>query len=133
MKTFCIWVWITLVSASSLFADDVEIQSTISNQLEAFRQDDFGKAFSYASPTIQGVFGTSERFEQMVRTGFPMVHRNADVKFLNLQQAEGTLRQHVQILDIRGVYFVLEYIMIQIDEEWRIDGVRILRADEVSA
>lgn len=133
MKTFCIWVWITLMSASSLFADDVEIQSTISNQLEAFRQDDFGKAFSYASPTIQGVFGTSERFEQMVRTGFPMVHRNADVKFLNLQQAEGTLRQHVQILDIRGVYFVLEYIMIQIDEEWRIDGVRILRADEVSA
>ena len=44
--------------AAPIFAGDKEdIQATISRQLEAFQLDDFAEAFSYASPSIQSIFG----------------------------------------------------------------------------
>ena len=45
----------------------------INGQIEAFQRDDFNAAFSYASPGIQGIFGTAERCGQMVRNGYPTV------------------------------------------------------------
>ena len=49
------------------------IEATINRQIEAFQADDFATAFTFASPTIQGMFGTSDRFGAVVRQGYPMV------------------------------------------------------------
>lgn len=51
-------------------ADRQAIQQVITNQIDAFRRDDDGRAFGYASPGIQFMFGNAERFMEMVRQGY---------------------------------------------------------------
>ena len=51
------------------------ICSVIQDQLGAFTKDDAAGAFGYASPGIQRMFGTPEIFMDMVRQGYPPVHR----------------------------------------------------------
>ena len=117
-----------LVSLWTSFAvaQEADIQSVITQQIEAFQQDDFEQAFTYASPNIQGFFGSSDRFGQMVVTGYPMVHRPDSVRYLELREIAGNLWQQVMITDAKGVIHVLDYQMKLIDGMWRINGVQIL-------
>ena len=48
-------------------ADRSAIRDAIQGQVDAFRRDDGEGAFGYASPSIRGMFGTSEVFMDMVR------------------------------------------------------------------
>jgi len=110
------------------------IEGVISSQIEDFRADDFVDAFRFASPGIQRLFGTPERFGEMVREGYPMVWRPGGVKFLDLRQEDGVLWQRVFVRGPSGRPFVLDYRMVR-DESggWRIDGVQVLEAPEVGA
>lgn len=109
------------------------IQGVITQQIEAFRQDDFATAFSFASPMIKGIFGNPDRFGLMVRNGFPMVWRNTDVQFRDLK-GEGTLYlQKVLVKDAKGVFHVLEYQMIETLDGWQINGVSLLEKPPVGA
>lgn len=133
MITAMMALGLAVVMAVSAQAQDAEIEATISNQLEAFKADDFEKAFTYASPNIQAIFGSPMRFGQMVTTGFPMVHRPADVRFLELSDIQGFQFQQVEIRDGQGVFYVLAYKMVQVEDAWRIDGVQILPSREYGA
>lgn len=114
--------------ASVSVAQERDIQAVITQQIEAFQVDDFARAFTYASPNIQGFFGTSERFGQMVMSGYPMVHRPDAVRYLELREIAGNLWQRVMITDPAGVIHMLDYQMKMIDGMWRINGVQILPA-----
>ncbi len=118
-------IWI---ATSAAMADEPAeaIQSTISGQITAFLADDFAAAFEFASPTIKQIFGTSERFGQMVRQGFPMVWRPADVRFLDLRDEAGRLIQRVMIRDGAGQVHLLDYQMIQTEKGWQINGVALV-------
>ena len=52
-------------------ADRAAIRDIIQSQVDAFRRDDGDAAFGYASPSIRGMFGSSEIFMDMVRQGYP--------------------------------------------------------------
>lgn len=108
------------------------IEATISSQIEAFQADDFATAFSFASPSIQGMFGSPERFGAMVRQGYPMVWRPADVQYLELREIAGALYQKVQITDQSGRIHLLDYRMAPGENGWKISGVQILKAPDVS-
>jgi hypothetical protein len=114
------------VWASVSVAQERDIQAVITQQIEAFQVDDFAEAFTYASPNIQGFFGSSERFGQMVMNGYPMVHRPDAVRYLELREIAGNLWQRVMITDPQGVIHMLDYQMKMIDGMWRINGVQIL-------
>ena len=114
-------------------AQEAPIQNTIQNQLNAFMADDFATAFTFASPTIKGLFGTSDNFGMMVRNGYPMVHRPADVKMLELREVAGNLWQRVMITDQQGRTHILDYQMIETAEGWQINGVQILPSPGVGA
>ena len=109
------------------------IEATINRQIEAFQADDFATAFTFASPSIQGMFGTSERFGAMVRQGYPMVWRPSDVQYLDLENRSGLLFQRVLVRDAAGALHLLEYQMIRVEEAWRINGVVLLRPPDVGA
>ncbi len=109
------------------------IEGTIRGQIEAFEADDFARAFTFASPSIQRLFGTPENFGVMVRRGYPMVWRPGDVRFGELRDINGALWQKVIIQDEAGVTHVLDYRMIQQNGQWRISGVQILPQPEVAA
>lgn len=112
-------------------AQEGPIQSTILNQIEAFKADDFATAFTFASPTIKGIFGTAENFGMMVRNGYPMVHRPAEVRMLDLREVAGALWQRVMITDAEGQTHVLDYQMVETADGWQINGVQLLRASGV--
>ena len=114
-------------------AEEGPIRQTIQNQLDAFSQDDFATAFTYASPSIKSMFGTAENFGLMVRQGYPMVHRPADVQMLDLHEEGGRLWQRVMITDQNGQRHVLDYQMIETADGWQINGVRILPSPGVGA
>lgn len=109
------------------------ITGTIQSQIDAFMKDDFEQAFSYASPMIQGIFGSSSRFGAMVQQGYPMVHRPSDVRFLELREVGGALVQKVQVRDAAGRTHLLDYQMIQTEKGWQINGVQLLKNQGLSA
>jgi hypothetical protein len=122
---------VTLAAPLPALADP--IQRVINDQLQAFLADDFDTAFTYASPSIKRMFGSPERFGQMVRDGYPMVHRPEDVTMLDQREMDGRVFQRVMIRDMGGRVHMLAYQMIETDEGWQINGVQILRAPEVGA
>lgn len=114
-------------------AQDNPIAKVISDQIAALQADDFETAFTYASPNIKRIFGTPERFGQMVRDGYPMVHRPAEVTMLDQTPSGSQIIQRVMMRDASGRLHILAYAMVETEEGWQINGVQILRAPEVGA
>ena len=124
---------LSLCLAWPVMAEEGPIRQTIQRQLDAFLRDDFSTAFTFASPSIKSLFGTPENFGLMVRQGYPMVHRPADVQMLDLHQEGERLWQRVMITDQNGQRHVLDYQMIETADGWQINGVRLLPSPEVGA
>lgn len=114
-------------------AQEEPIRSTITAQLDALKRDDFAMAFTYASPNIKGIFGTPENFGKMVREGYPMVHRPAAVKMLELRDVAGGLWQRVLLTDAEGRSHVLDYQMVETAEGWQINAVHLLQSPGTGA
>lgn len=104
-------------------SEDQDIRSVINSQLSAFQADDFGTAFTFASPMIQSMFGTPERFGMMVREGYPMVWRPGKVEFAGLAERGGRKVQTVMVTDQAGRLHLLDYEMIETSDGWQINGV----------
>lgn len=120
-------------AAQSDMPRNADIETTIQRQLDAFLADDVGTAFGFASPGIKGLFGSAQRFGQMVQQGYPMVWRPDNVRYLDLRQERGRLVQRVMITDAQGRLHLLDYQMIPAGEGWQIDGVQVLRAPAAGA
>lgn len=120
-------------AAQEVLPPDPGIEATISNQFNAFVSRDVDAAFSYASPMIQGMFGTPERFGTMVQRGYPMVWDPGQIEFIDLQTLGGVIVQRVQVIDQAGTVHYLGYAMIETEAGWVINGVQILRAPGVGA
>lgn len=109
------------------------IEATIGSQLDAFNAGDVDAAWSHASPTIKGIFGTPENFAMMVQRGYPMVWTNSERRYLELREIGGRLYQKVLVRDMAGGLHVLDYQMIETPEGWQINGVSVLPAPDVGA
>lgn len=123
----------TALLALPMQAQEAPIQSTIQSQLDAFLVDDYAKAFTFASPMIKGIFGTSDNFGTMVQQGYPMVARHGAVQMLELRTVAGNLWQRVMITDTMGRTHLLDYMMIETAEGWQINAVQLLPAQDVGA
>lgn len=131
MRQTLLVLTLSLSLGMAAHAQDNPIATTITDQIAAFQADDFDTAFSYASPNIKRLFGTPERFGQMVRDGYPMVHRPAEVTMLDQRPMDGRIQQNVMIRDQSGRVHMLAYQMIETDQGWQINGVQLLRAPEL--
>ena len=112
---------------------DVGIEAVIRNQITALKADDFVTAFTFASPNIQGMFGTPENFGAMVAQGYPMVYRPDAVQMLELRRVAGNLWQRVLITDQTGSTHLLDYMMIETPDGWQINAVQLLPQAGVGA
>ncbi|MEM8591252.1 MAG: DUF4864 domain-containing protein [Pseudomonadota bacterium] len=133
MHRYLTIILLCLSFAAPASAQSEGIQSTISGQMEAFRADDFERAFSFAAPNIKSMFGSSETFGTMVRNGYPMVWKNTGVRYLELRELGGRLWQMVQVEDENGAFHYLDYLMIETDEGWQIGAVQFLPDPGVGA
>ncbi len=110
------------------------IQSVIRSQLDAFRRDDAGAAFSIASPSIQRIFGNPANFLAMVQTGYPQVYRHRRAEFGELSVVRGELVQPVVFTGMDGHKALALYSIIKDSSgTWRISGCRLVQKGEAGA
>ena len=103
--------------------DATAIQAVIQGQLDALSADDADRAFSFAAPSIREMMGNAQNFLEMVRTGYPVVHRPASVAFLKAGLQGTEVIQAVQMTDAKGVAWLAIYnLQRQPDKSWRISG-----------
>jgi len=133
MARILMTILVALSLAGPARAQSDDIQGVIQSQLNAFIADDVATAFTFAAPGIKSLFGTPENFGMMVRRGYPMVWRPAEVSYLDLQSRGGQMVQRVLITDANGAVHTLEYYMVRSENGWQISGVNILRAPAVGA
>ena len=136
MRRLLLSLVLSLLPALSAPAQETRnpaIETIIQQQFDAFRADDVGTAFSFASPNIKGIFGTAENFGMMVRNGYPMVWRPAEVQYLELREVAGNLWQRVMVTDQSGRTHLLDYQMVQTGQGWQINAVQLLPQAGVGA
>ena len=120
------------LAGGSVPADD--IRNTINQQLEAFQRDDWGGAFAYASPVLQKIFGSPDRFRDMVLGGYRAVYRPKQVTFRGLDTSGPYPVQIVFFIGPDGLAYLAVYEMeLQTDGSWRIASVQMIRAEAKSA
>jgi len=119
------------IFAGPASAQDLTIDDVITQQLQAFRDRDVQEAWQFASPSIKDLFDTPDTFGAMVQNGYPMVWDNSDVRFLDQDDLGAFVRQEVQIQGPDGLFYILDYQMIETPEGWQIDAVQVIPSPEV--
>ena len=76
---------------------DIEksIQLVITNQIKAFKSDDFKQSYSYASENIKRIFPSYLSFKKMIIESYPMIHKPKKYEFVELRIHAGSYFQHV--------------------------------------
>ena len=109
------------------------LRSVIERQLQAFLAGDVETAWGFASPAIQGLFGSVENFGRMVEQGYPMVWAPSEWRFGEVAPqatpAGPRLRQSVILRDASGAVWIADYLMMPTAEGWLIDGVSLRRPE----
>lgn len=114
--------------------DRSAIRDVIERQIEAFRRDDGPAAFGYASPSIQGMFGSPDTFMDMVRQGYRPVYRPRAVEFREIVTLQGLPTQKVHVIGPDGRPVTAFYPMSrQADGSWRIEGCYLQAPEEPQA
>lgn len=108
-------------------------RSVIQSQLDAFDKGAVSDAYTFAAPNIQRLFPTPEVFGKMVEGGYPMIWDPSRVEFLDAISRGSMIVQRLRVVDQAGVPYIAEYAMLQVEGEWRIAGVEIVRDDSYGA
>jgi hypothetical protein len=105
------------------------VRAVIQAQFDAFAADDAKRAFSYATPKLREMFGSADRFIEVVRAAYPVVYRHETVAFLKPELAAGALVQGVHLTDAQGVLWLALYrLERQRDRRWRISACQLVAA-----
>ncbi len=102
------------------------LHAVISGQLAAFRTGDYAAAYVFADREIRSQFPL-ERFEQMVKTGYPAIAQSVSASFgLTFDNGdEAVVNVRVAGEDRQAV--VYQYMLGREGEAWRITGVALLK------
>ena len=121
-----VWIIILFISLLStvVFADERElVRSTISSQIEAFKENNIEKAYTFAAPNIQAQFSNPEVFGLMVKNGYPIIWRPKSFKFTKFQGLGNKSIQRVLFQSYDGRLETYDYILEKYDDLWKIAGV----------
>lgn len=104
-----------------------EIASVIRRQLDAFKRDNYARAYTFASKAFRAQF-SQDRFEAMIRARFPEIARSAATRrgrtFLFMDNTRATLEIDVTGVSARSI--AVEYRMVLEEGGWKIDGLALL-------
>ena len=114
--------------------ESAAIRAVIASQLQAFGRDDGPGAFAFASPTIRSKFQTPEIFMDMVRRHYAPVYRPSEVSFQDLLAGPRGPVQEVLLVGPGGeVVKALYFMQQQPDASWKINGVQLVKAPDMTS
>jgi len=124
-------VFIVIGNSFAITTDEEnEIKFIVNQQLEAFQDDDFEKAYSFASPTIKKMFSSPEVFRKMVIGGYQAVYRPQSIKMGSVEIIKGVTTLKVYLVDPNGEFITANYLMEkQENGEWLISGCVLSKAE----
>lgn len=106
-----------------------QAQSIIDGQFQAFRSRNHEKAFGYAAPTLQKMFGNTDRFIGMVKNGYGAIYDARRWSFGRSRMKDGDIYQEVLVSGPNGKDWMALYtVRKQKDGSWKIGGVRLVPA-----
>ena len=128
IKGACVALFYIFLLKTVAFADEggttmKEVQNTISSQIDAFKRDDFNKAYTFAAPNIQAQFPSPEVFGLMVRNGYPVIWRPKSFNFSKFKDLGNSCIQRVLFQSFDGSLEIYDYILEKNDGSWKIAGV----------
>ncbi len=102
------------------------LQSVIAQQLEAIRAGDYAAAYVFADARIKSMYPV-ERFEQMVKSGFPIIAHSTSAKFgLTFDDGDNAV-VNVRVFGAERQSLDYQYTLRRDGEAWRITGVSLLK------
>ena len=115
-----------------------QLQSTakniISGQINAFKTRNHERAFGYAAPGLQKLFGSTDRFIKMVKSGYGAIYGAQSWSYGRSTLKDGALLQEVMLSGPHGRDWVALYTLKQqADGRWRITSVLIKKSNAVSS
>ncbi len=130
----CTLLWASSAWADVPSSDQAAIQAVISSQIDAFRHDNAGAAFGYATPELQTMFGSASRFMDMVQHGYAPVYRPRSMGFGALTDEGGQVVQFVELIGPDGLAYTARYTMQRQDDgTWRIGACELLESRRAGA
>ncbi|MEP7156614.1 MAG: DUF4864 domain-containing protein [Betaproteobacteria bacterium] len=109
-------------------ADRQKIQRVITLQIKAFERNDEALAFSYSTPEIRRMFGSSRTFMEMVRSSYSVLFMNTSKEFLEATVVDGQVVQPLHIVTRDGETLVALYTVARqagSPNDWRIGGCEL--------
>jgi hypothetical protein len=108
-------------------ADQHAIQGVIASQMDAFRHDDGTKAFSFATPQLQTMFGSPATFMGLVRRAYQPVYRPRSFHFGDAHTEGDAVIQEVALIGPDGLPHLALYTMEhEPDGNWKIAACQLL-------
>jgi hypothetical protein len=115
-------------------ADQAAVRAAIVRQMDAFKHDDAGGAYGFASSAIKALFPTAAGFLAMVRDQYGPVYRPKSMAFGELKTTDAGLMQTVAIIDAEGQAWTAVYSFSKdADGQWRISGCALIKVPETDA
>jgi hypothetical protein len=99
-----------------------ELERVIGTQLSAFREDDYPKAYEFASSTIKANMALPA-FERMVKTMYPVIAQSSDAQFGVILDNGDHALVNVTIVGSAGRSHHYQYILDHERAGWKISGV----------
>lgn len=118
---------------AAVFADEGEtvmeaVRYTISSQIDAFKQNDVKKAYTFAAPNIQAQFPSPDIFGLMVRNGYPIIWKPKSYKFTTFKDLGNRCIQRVLFQSYNGSLESYDYILEKNGSVWKIAGVLTIKS-----
>ena len=99
------------------------VRYTISSQIDAFKDNDVEKAYTFAAPNIQAQFPNPDIFGLMVRNGYPIIWKPKNYKFTSFKDLGNRCIQRVLFQSYNGSLQSYDYILEKDGNLWKIAGV----------
>ena len=112
--------------------DREAFKQIIEAQINAFRDNDAEKAFSYAVPALKKRFGTAERFMKVVRDGYPAIFLPRQYLFGDVTGGSERPTQRVRLVGPHGHPWLALYGFERkgYHGTWKITGVTLQPLDQ---
>ena len=112
----------------AVFADEggtvmEAVRYTISSQIDAFKNNDVKKAYTFAAPNIQAQFPSPDIFGLMVRNGYPVIWNPKNYKFTSFKDLGNRCIQRVLFQSYDGSLETYDYLLEKDGNLWKIAGV----------
>ena len=133
INKFLVLLLFVVHSKAAVFADEggtvmEAVRYTISSQIDAFKQNDVKKAYTFAAPNIQAQFPSPDIFGLMVRNGYPIIWKPKSYKFTTFKDLGNRCIQRVLFQSYNGSLESYDYILEKNGSVWKIAGVLTIKS-----